>query len=61
MALRDPWRGQDPQIKSIVRIDERCLGMRLKLASGEDMTMPLGPTSFHMSERRFSQPRKLKK
>jgi len=47
-GVDDRWGGKDPTIRSIVRLDDKCLGMRLQLASGERRTMPLGHTTFHM-------------
>jgi hypothetical protein len=44
---REPWwttRGR--RAVSVVRLDERCLGLRVRLASGERVTMPLGPMTF---------------
>jgi hypothetical protein len=55
---RHPWGDHDPKINSIVRLDDRCLGMRITLASGEKITMPLGQTTFRMSDHHFGQPRK---
>jgi hypothetical protein len=46
-----PWwnaPGAEPQ--SIVRLDSKCLGLRVKLASGERVTMPLGQTTFDMRD-----------
>jgi hypothetical protein len=55
----DPWRAHDPKITGIVKLDERRLGMRITLASGERMTMPLGQTTFHMRlDQMRAQPRK---
>lgn len=57
--FRDPWAGHDPQMESVVRLDEKRLGLRLKLSSGERMMMPLGQMSFHMRlDRVRAQPRK---
>jgi len=57
--FRDPWAGYDPQMESVVRLDEKRLGLRLRLSSGERVTMPLGQASFHMRlDRVWTQPRK---
>jgi hypothetical protein len=44
-----PWWAEDGRkAESIVRLDERRLGVRVTLASGERMTMPLGQMTFKM-------------
>jgi hypothetical protein len=59
VPFRNPWGGHDPQMESIVKLDDKCLGLRMKLASGERVTMPLGQTTFHMRlDHAWSQPRK---
>jgi hypothetical protein len=48
-----PWfnnKGNRPE--SIVRLNDRCLGLRVRLANGERVTMPLGQTTFKMGEPR---------
>jgi hypothetical protein len=58
-SFRDPWGGHDPEMESVVKLDETCLGLRLKLSSGARVTMPLGQTTFHMNlDRVWTQPRK---
>jgi hypothetical protein len=46
-----PWWnacGSKPQ--SIVRLDDRRLGLRVRLASGDRVTMPLGQATFDMRD-----------
>lgn len=58
-TFRDSWAGHDPPLESVVRLDEKRLGLRLKLSSGERVTMPLGKASFQMRlDRVRTQPRK---
>ena len=58
VPFRDPWGGHDPQMESVVKLNDKCLGLRMKLASGECVTLPLGRSSFHMKlDRAWSQPR----
>jgi len=44
-----PWwnePGRTPE--SIVRLDPKCLALRVRLESGERVTMPLRPVTFVM-------------
>jgi len=43
-----PWWPAECKPLSIVRLDEKSLGLRLACASGERMTMPLGQATFEM-------------
>jgi hypothetical protein len=43
-----PWWPAECKPLSIVRLDEKYLGLRLACASGERMTMPLGQATFEM-------------
>ena len=40
------WCSGGARPTSIVRMDAECLGLRVQLASGERVTMPLGTTTF---------------
>jgi hypothetical protein len=42
------WNAPGFKPESIVRLDQKCLGLRVRLASGERITMPLGPATFNM-------------
>jgi hypothetical protein len=46
---RVPWWNA-PRFKpeGIVRLDDKCLGLRVRLPSGERATMPLGRATFEM-------------
>jgi len=58
-SFRDPWAGHNPQMESLVKLNDGCLGLRMKISSGERLTMPLGQASFHMNlDRVYTQPRK---
>ena len=62
VQFRDPWGGRDPQMEAVVKLDDKCLGLRMRLSSGERMTMPLGRATFHMNlDRVWSQPRKARR
>jgi hypothetical protein len=57
---RERWHARDPKMKSVVRLDSKCLGLRFVLSDGERVTMPLGQTTFKMQlDRSFSQPPRL--
>ena len=38
------WCSGENKVESIVRLDSKCLALRVRLASGERVTMPLGQT-----------------
>jgi hypothetical protein len=40
------WAAGGQKAESIVRLDETHLGLRVRLASGERVTMPLGQTTL---------------
>ena len=42
------WCSGDNKAESIVRLDAECLGLRVRLSSGERVTMPLGQMTFVM-------------
>jgi hypothetical protein len=42
------WNAPGVKAESVVQLNSTCLGLRVKLSSGERITMPLGPTSFVM-------------
>ncbi len=44
----DPWWPETCKPVGVVKLDETCLGLRFKCASGGRMTMPLGPVTFKM-------------
>jgi hypothetical protein len=44
-----PWCNEPGRTaESIVRLDAKCLGLRVRLESGERVTMPLRPVTFVM-------------
>jgi len=49
------WCSGGSKAESIVSLDATCLGLRVRLASGERVTMPLGKATFVM---RFPDGRK---
>jgi hypothetical protein len=46
--MEQPWRGWRPKPKSMVRLRDGRLGLRIRLDSGEMVTMPLGQATFRM-------------
>jgi hypothetical protein len=47
--IRSPWwREHGRTAESIVRLDDRCLGLRVRLESGKRVMMPLGLMTFAM-------------